>query len=77
MIELFKRFEEARYLLNNVECWSARELQDIFGYADWRNFAKIIDKAKNACEKADGAIADHFVDVNKMVEVGKSLPPTG
>ena len=28
------------------EYWSARELASVIGYADYRNFSKIIDKAK-------------------------------
>ena len=30
----------------------------------------MIDKAKAACENADVKVSDHFVDVNKMVELG-------
>jgi len=56
--------------LENVECWSARELQDIFGYTEWRNFTKVTDKAKSACENAGSKISDHFVDINKMVSLG-------
>ena len=29
IVELFQRFEEACYLYNKIECWSARELQEI------------------------------------------------
>ena len=29
--ELFQKFEQARYVYNEVECWSARELQEILG----------------------------------------------
>jgi hypothetical protein len=29
IIELFEKFEGACYLANNLECWSARELQEI------------------------------------------------
>jgi DNA-damage-inducible protein D len=64
---LFDRFEQARYMLNGVECWSARELQAIFSYTEWRNFLKVIDKAKTACENSGVALSDHFVDINKMV----------
>lgn len=70
IIALFEKFENACYLFNDLECWSARELQSILGYAEWRNFLKVIDKAKTACEKADVKVPDHFVEVNKMVELG-------
>ena len=68
--ELFEKFEQACYIFNNVECWSARELQTIFNYAEWRNFLKVIEKAKTACEVSGHTISDHFVDVNKMVDLG-------
>lgn len=69
--ELFQKFEAACYRLEDIECWSARELQVILGYADWRNFLHAIDKAKNACEGAGEKVEHHFVDVNKMIELAK------
>jgi DNA-damage-inducible protein D len=48
----------------------ARELQEIFNYTDWRNFLKVVDKAKEACKNSGEEISDHFVDVNKMVQLG-------
>ena len=45
-------------------------MQAIFKYSDWRNFLKVIDKAKKACENSGTTIQDHFVDINKMVDVG-------
>jgi DNA-damage-inducible protein D len=65
--ELFVQFEQAAYEYKGIECWSARELQQIFAYTDWRNFIKVVDKAKGACENAGEKVSDHFVDVNKMV----------
>ncbi|MBI4690540.1 MAG: DNA damage-inducible protein D [Nitrospirae bacterium] len=70
IVELFRKFEEACYLFNNLECWRARELQEILSYAEWRNFLKVVDKAKVACENTGLAISDHFVEVNKMVPLG-------
>lgn len=39
-------------------------------YTEWRNFNKVINKAKTACENSNINISDHFVDVNKMVQLG-------
>jgi len=69
--ELFNKFESACYIFNNVECWSARELQEILGYSKWENFLNVIEKAKKACETAGAALPDHFADIRKMIEIGK------
>jgi len=55
---------------HGVEFWLARDLQHLLGYAEWRNFISVINKAKTACEVSGNHITDHFVDVNKMVEIG-------
>ena len=51
----------------------ARDLQGILEYSEWRNFYKIIDKAKNACEASGHVVQSEFVDVNKLVDVGANL----
>jgi DNA-damage-inducible protein D len=54
-----------------VEYWLARDLQELLGYAEWRNFNQsAISKAKTACEVSGHSVDDHFVDVNKMVGLG-------
>lgn len=68
--ELFKKFEYACYDYEGIECWSARDLQDILGYSQWRNFKNVIDKAQKSCEKAGEDIKNHFADISKMVEIG-------
>jgi DNA-damage-inducible protein D len=70
ILELFEKFESAGYLYNEIECWSARELQEIFAYSKWDNFLKVIEKAKTSCENAGEKISDHFADLGKMVDLG-------
>ena len=70
IIELFEKFEGASYMYNNIECWSARELQEIFSYSKWDNFIKVIDKAKIGCENVGEKIDDHFAELGKMVDLG-------
>lgn len=66
-----KVFEESKQQDDNgTEFWYARELLVLLEYTEWRNFEKVIDKAKIACENSGNLVADHFVDVNKMVEIG-------
>jgi len=69
--ELFAQFENACYNYKGIECWSARELQSIFGYTEWRNFLKVIDKAKEACLNAGEEMKYHFVESNKMIDLAK------
>jgi DNA-damage-inducible protein D len=64
-------FEDIKNIADEgMEFWYARDLQIVLEYAEWRNFEKVIDKAKIACQNSGNAVSDHFVDVNKMVELG-------
>lgn len=55
------------------EYWYARDLQGILEYSEWRNFYKIIEKAKNACKANGHTVQSEFVDINKLVDVGANL----
>lgn len=55
---------------SGVEFWLARDIQHLLGYSEWRNFLAVIHKGKTACEVSGHTVADHFVDVNKMVDLG-------
>lgn len=67
---LFSQFESAVSDIEGVECWSARELQELLGYSKWENFEKVIKKAKDACGNAGELVENHFPDIRKMVEIG-------
>ena len=69
--KLNKSFEEYAYEQDGVDYWLARELQELLGYADWRNFLNAVDKAKESCQTTGEAVSDHFVDVTKMIALGK------
>ena len=68
--ELYNGFEAVAVEVEGIECWSAHELQLLWGYSKWENFSKVIDKAKIACENAGSLVSDHFPDVRKMVNLG-------
>ncbi|MDR3628363.1 MAG: DNA damage-inducible protein D [Ignavibacteriaceae bacterium] len=59
-----------------TEFWLAREVQNLLGYAEWRNFSNTISKAKEACKNAQNDPKDHFVDINKMVRLGSGAERT-
>lgn len=60
----------AQHTESGIEYWLARDLQHLLGYSEWRNFSQVVNKAKTACEVSGHKITDHFVDVNKMVQIG-------
>lgn len=68
---LTETFEgHAQQTESGVEYWLGRDLQHLLGYSEWRNFNTVISKAKTACDVSGHSVSDHFVDVNKMVDLG-------
>jgi len=64
-------FEEIKQTnQNGGEYWMARELSRILGYAEFRNFLPVIEKAKNSCKNSGQAVSDHFVEAHEMVNIG-------
>ena len=51
------------------EYWYARELQSVLGYKRWDRFCNVLDNAKNACENSKAVVSDHFIEVNKIIEL--------
>ncbi len=56
---------------NGIEFWFARDIQQLLGYSEWRNFFNVIIKAKTTCEASGNLISDHFVDINKTINMPK------
>lgn len=55
------------------EYWYARELSKVLEYKDWRNFLKVLNKAKEACENSGIVVNDNFVQVDKTIEIGNKV----
>ena len=66
LFESIKQFDE-----NGNEYWTSRDLSRILEYTDYRNFLKVVDKAKTACANSNQLVSDHFVDFNDMIPIGK------
>jgi DNA-damage-inducible protein D len=56
--------------LKRVLNFGMRDLKDILKYEQWRNFLKVVEKAKESCNNAKNDIGEHFADVSKMVRIG-------
>ncbi len=60
-------FEDIKHIDEyGTEYWYARELSEVLEYKDWRNFVKVIDKAKEACKNAGNNVDEQLVEVNKL-----------
>jgi DNA-damage-inducible protein D len=72
IVRLHSSFEDMvrKHAESGVEFWCARDLQMLLGYAQWKNFAKVIDKAITACQTAGYDPKDHFAGISKMVDLG-------
>lgn len=69
-------FEDIKHIdEDGSEFWYARELQQVLEYAAWRNFEKVIHKAKTACKMAGNVEKIHFVDIDKIVDAGVTTKP--
>ena len=62
-----KVFEEIKHIDEyGNEYWYARELSKVLEYRDWRNFFKVLKKAKEACENSGIDVDVQLVEVNKL-----------
>lgn len=73
--KLHKNFEDyAHKTEEGLEFWFARDLQKLLNYDQWRNFQKVIEKAKIACKTTGLEVSDQFADASKMITAGKGAP---
>ena len=61
---------------NGNEYWLARQFAKVLGYADFRNFAGVIEKAKEACKNSGNDPSEHLVEANEVLIVGQGAKHT-
>ena len=66
-------FESIKHIdENGSEFWYARELQKVLKYNLWQNFELVIKKSIISCNNSNINSTNHFIDVNKMVNIGSN-----
>ena len=67
-------FEKLRQTNDHgAEYWSARDLQSLLGYSQWRRFEQAIDRAKTSCEQSGNDPDHHFAGAGKPITGGKGV----
>ena len=67
-----KSFEDIKHIDEyGNEFWSARELQKVLEYKDWRNFEKVINKAAVSAKNSINEDENWLVEFNKPIKTGK------
>ncbi|MCL2789037.1 MAG: hypothetical protein FWD79_00165 [Desulfobulbus sp.] len=64
----FENLEKANE--HGAEYWSARDLQPLLGYSQWRRFEQAIDRAVSSCKQSGNPPENHFAGAGKMVDLG-------
>ena len=55
---------------HGAEYWSARDLQSLLGYSQWRRFEDAVKRAMVSCEQSGNPTDHHFAGAGKMVDLG-------
>ena len=67
-----KSFEELRRTnQHGAEYWSARDLQPLLGYGQWRRFEDAVKRAMTSCEASGNSAEHHFAGAGKPITGGK------
>ncbi|GHT87786.1 hypothetical protein AGMMS49960_01650 [Betaproteobacteria bacterium] len=66
-----KSFEDLKQTNEyGAEYWSARTLQPLLGYSQWRRFEQAIERAITSCKQSGNPPEHHFAGAGKMVDLG-------
>jgi len=67
-----KSFEDLKKINEfGAEYWSAREIQPLLGYTQWRRFEDAIKRALTSCKQSGNEPSYHFAGAGKPIEGGK------
>ena len=67
-----KSFEDLKQLNEHgAEYWSARALQPMLGYSQWRRFEQAIERAITSCKESGNPPEHHFAGAGKPITGGK------
>ena len=67
-----KTFEDLKQAnTHGTEYWSARDLQSLLGYSQWRRFEQAIERAKTSCNESGNSPDHHFAGAGKPITGGK------
>lgn len=65
-------FEGLKHLNEHgAEYWSARDLQPLLGYSQWRRFEQAVARAMTSCEQSGNKPGHHFAGAGKPITGGK------
>jgi DNA-damage-inducible protein D len=57
---------------HGAEYWSARDLQPMLGYSQWRRFEDAVKRAMTSCKTSGNSAKHHFAGVGKPITDGIS-----
>jgi hypothetical protein len=64
-------FDTIRQIEQGREIWSARDLQELLGYTEWRKFEDAIERAMIACKNSGHETEEQFVPSANLLKRGK------
>jgi len=67
-----RTFEDLKQInAHGAEFWSARDVQPLLGYTQWRRFEQAIERAITSCKQSENKPEYHFAGAGKPIPGGK------